>query len=851
MTVSINGNGTLLGVTGIIPSSASTYTSAGTGAVATTVQAKLRQIVNVTDFGADPSGATACDVAFAAAVTYAKTLSTPELVINPGTYTSTSVIDFDLPNYSTITFLGRITSSVVSNPAIRIGGVSTNTFGLTVTGIKVQRSANDTSGGSSGVQLRNISASYIDVRLCTGFQDGIFCYGDQPNGGFSYNEVHMGFIHDNKRNVFLNAGGVGYCNENNFYGGTFNHSSGYPAVTTTNVEIAHFAPATLNNNRFYGPSFEDNSALATAAIINGSNNVIYWPRIENPANQTGYLIQFTVNAIECRIIGHGFTMVNSNISDLGSGNMYETREGAVLRYQTPATAGKAVLKLQGYSTSTATVLSVLDSGGVETAKITGVGEAKFTGTTRALAIYNTSGFETAYVTGAGDAFFNSISGPLTVNLTGPVTSVGNATTIVGPIPAVSLSGTISGAGNQINNVVIGTTSPLAGAFTSLSASTTLGVTGVSTLTGGAVVQGLTVGLGANAVSSNTAFGVNALSDPTLSGTNNTAIGRFALQSNTVNGNNVAVGSNSLQSNTNGDSNTAIGTSALTANSIGLYNTALGTSALFLTTGDSNIGIGQNAGSSLTTGSNNTIIGSVAGTAGLSNTVIIAAGSTERMRIDSVGAVSVPTKILVGGPTSATGAFGVQIYGDATTFAPATTIRGFSNTGADPSIFLVKTRGTTATSFDLVANDDGLGKINFLGSNGTSNSSVASIYCGVGNAATYGVTSATSIPSFIGFVTTPSGSTAGSIRMQILPDGVVNMYNAAKVLGNSGISAGGTAGNGLEFTNTTNFGIYVGSGAPTLSAAQGSMYMRSDGTTTNNRAYICLGGTSWTALITAT
>jgi len=488
---------TFAGQSGVIPlaeldsnfahvgdSSGVTYVPAGTSAVATTVQAALRQVVNVTDFGADPTGAVNCNTAFANAVTYAKTLTAPELIINPGTYTANNVLNFDLPNYSTITFLGTITSSVSSNPAIRIGGTGTNTFGLTVTGIKVQRSTNDTTSGSSGVQLRNISSSYVDVRLCTGFQDGIFCYGDQANGGFSYNEVHMGRIHDNKRNVYLNAGSVGYCNENNFYGGTLNHSTSYPAVATTNLEIANFATATLNNNRFYGPSFEDNTAGAVAAIINGSNNVIYWPRMENPANQTGYQIQFTVNSIECRVIGHGFAMVNSNISDVGVGNMYETREGAVMRFQTPATAGKAVLKLQGYNTSTATVLSVLDSGGVETAKITGVGEAKFTGTTRALAIYNTSGYETAYVTGAGDAYFNSITGPVSINLTGPVTSVGAATTIVGPIPAVSLSGTISGAGNQINNIVIGATSPLAGSFTSLSASsvTVAGTLAATTLT---------------------------------------------------------------------------------------------------------------------------------------------------------------------------------------------------------------------------------------------------------------------------------------------------------------------------------------------------------------------------------
>ena len=800
MTVSINGNGTLLGVTGIIPSSASTYTSAGTGAVATTVQAKLRQIVNVTDFGADATGFVPCDTAFAAAVTYAKTLSAPELVINPGAYTATGSLTFDLPNYSTITFLGVITSNVISDAAVRIGSTSTNTFGLSVRGIKVQRSANDTSGGSSGVQLRNLSASYVDIRLCTGFQDGVFCYGDQANGGFSYNEVHMGFIHDNKRNVFLNAGGVGYCNENNFYGGSFNHSSGYPAVATTNLEIANYATATLNNNRFYGPSFEDNSVLAVAATINGSNNIIFQPRMENPANQAGYLIQFTANAIECRVMGHGFAMENSNISDLGTGSIYETREGAVLRFQTPATAGKAVLKLQGYNTSTATVLSVLDSGGVETAKITGVGEAKFTGTTRALAIYNTSGFETAYVTGAGDAFFNSISGPVTINLTGPVTSVGAATTIVGPIPAVSLSGTISGAGNQINNVVIGTTSPLAGSFTALSASTTLGVTGVSTLTGGAVVQGLTAGKGANAISSNTAFGVNALSDVTLSGANNTAIGQYALQSNTLNGGNVAVGSSALQSNTNGGSNTAVGASALLANSIGFYNTALGENALSSVTGDYNIGIGRVAGSSLTTGSNNTIIGSVAGTAGMSNTVIIAAGSTERMRVDDVGAVSIPTKLLLGGPTSALltpgGAIGLQIYGDSSTYAPSTLMRGFSNTNTGPNLFFVKTRGTTATSSDIVQLNDSLGTITFLGSDGASNQGRAAItaYVDGYNSAVIG---AGSIPTGISFTT---GVTVGTQRMLLTSAG--NLGIGTSTPSPSALLEVNSISQGVRFPNLT-------------------------------------------------
>ena len=335
---------------------------------------------------------------------------------------------------------------------------------------------------------------------------------------------------------------------------------------------------------------------------------------------------------------------------------------------------------------------------------------------------------------------HSISGTLDVanGGTGVTSSTGTGSTVLSASP--TFTGTLGAA--------------------AITASTTLGVTGVSTLTGGAVIQGLTVGLGANAVANNTAVGVSALASNTT-GDSNTANGREALFASTT-----------------GNSNTANGREALFASITGNSNTANGYRALFTNTGNSNIGLGQGAGSSLTTGNNNTIIGSVAGTAGLSDTVIIAAGSAERMRIDSAGAVSVPTKILVGGPTSATGAFGVQIYGDATTFAPATSIRGYSNTGADPSIFLIKTRGTTATSFDLVANDDGLGKINFLGSNGTTNSSVTSIYSAVGNSATYGATSATSIPSLIGFVTTPTGSVAGLTRMQILPNGAIAIFNVA-------------------------------------------------------------------------
>lgn len=74
-----------------------------------------------------------------------------------------------------------------------------------------------------------------------------------------------------------------------------------------------------------------------------------------------------------------------------------------------------------------------------------------------------------------------------------------------------------------------------------------------------------------------------------------------------------------------------------------------------------------------------------------------------------------------------------------------------------------------------------------------------------------------------------------------------------VNGATATPAGGSAsaGPGMVFGSTAGFGIYIGSGVPTLSAAQGSLYLRSDGSSTSTRAYINTNGTTgWAAVTTA-
>lgn len=59
-------------------------------------------------------------------------------------------------------------------------------------------------------------------------------------------------------------------------------------------------------------------------------------------------------------------------------------------------------------------------------------------------------------------------------------------------------------------------------------------------------------------------------------------------------------------------------------------------------------------------------------------------------------------------------------------------------------------------------------------------------------------------------------------------GASSAAGATSTLTATAIPAGGTAGSGYLFSSTANFGVFFGSGAPTLSVAQGSLYLRSNG-----------------------
>lgn len=61
-------------------------------------------------------------------------------------------------------------------------------------------------------------------------------------------------------------------------------------------------------------------------------------------------------------------------------------------------------------------------------------------------------------------------------------------------------------------------------------------------------------------------------------------------------------------------------------------------------------------------------------------------------------------------------------------------------------------------------------------------------------------------------------------------------------------AGGT--HYIRLGSVTSLGIYAGSGAPSVSAPKGSLYLRTDGSGVNDRAYVNTdGSTTWTSIVT--
>jgi hypothetical protein len=101
----------------------------------------------------------------------------------------------------------------------------------------------------------------------------------------------------------------------------------------------------------------------------------------------------------------------------------------------------------------------------------------------------------------------------------------------------------------------------------------------------------------------------------------------------------------------------------------------------------------------------------------------------------------------------------------------------------------------------------------------------------------------------GFQTISINGTTGAVTVIGTIGAAITATSTVTALSGSALTAGGAAA--FIGTNTAaGMGVYVGSGAPTIAAAKGSLYLRSDGSSTSTRLYVSDGGTTWIAATTA-
>ncbi|MFZ9079992.1 MAG: beta strand repeat-containing protein [Alphaproteobacteria bacterium] len=253
---------------------------------------------------------------------------------------------------------------------------------------------------------------------------------------------------------------------------------------------------------------------------------------------------------------------------------------------------------------------------------------------------------------------------------------------------------------------------------------------------------INVGRGGNSVVTNTSVGTENL-DNNTTGASNSSFGKQSLQSNTEGSDNTSVGHQSLQANTTGSTNTSVGRSALKSNLTGSQNTSVGYSSLIdCTTGSDNVGVGKFTAADLIGGNNNTAVGSSAlrlSTTGefnvalgdsaayyfsgnnntvlgaylgnssetaISDTVVISAGRTEKLRINSTGSLlfggSLPASPNIQFDSSGDGSFAgsVTITGDLTVNGTTTTLDTQNLRVEDKNIELGVVASPTNTTADL-------------------------------------------------------------------------------------------------------------------------------------------------------
>ena len=295
------------------------YTPAGTGAVLTTVQAKLRESVSVKDFGAVGDGVTDDTAAIQAAIDAASADNGRTVVFDAKVYRIASTIN--ITNNGTI-LNGRgcewdFYGTGVALDFVPIGGV-TYPVSCQIKDITIRVR---TASTGTGIRVRTSYSLFHNVGVvlyvAATNARGIMLVGDEVNGtGPYYNQFFNTIVQSTS--LGLDHTGISFVasaplyrspNANTFYGGRVGQCSRNYIIKGS-------------GNTFFNPTSENVAITGTAfefeadTTVNCVQNQIFGAYIENA--QTGFL--FNTDATACSVYSPYVTGATTPYNDLGTDN---------------------------------------------------------------------------------------------------------------------------------------------------------------------------------------------------------------------------------------------------------------------------------------------------------------------------------------------------------------------------------------------------------------------------------------------------------------------------------------------------------------------------------------------------
>ena len=288
------------------------FRQTGTGAVARTVDAKLKETVSVTDFGVVGNNVTDDTAALTLAVAFC--ISTNKKLWCPAgmiaVFLSSAV---DMRGLADIWFESPIRVSLsITQPAILLGGFATGTV-CSWTFDTVYNNADLFNPGTYPViRISGLKRSTVVLNGCNYLQ----LYADNANASTAsngYNNFILGGAHG-KLSLTDSGVALSWNNENSFTGG------GVEELEIIGVGYPH------NHNKFFNNTFESPMAIS---MQNASENFVYGARFENTNSEIVTFDSFSYNNAVFRTwSGAGYVgakfLNGVLINDTGSGNVVST-----------------------------------------------------------------------------------------------------------------------------------------------------------------------------------------------------------------------------------------------------------------------------------------------------------------------------------------------------------------------------------------------------------------------------------------------------------------------------------------------------------------------------------------------